>query len=705
VVTWDVPLQLGIYNFGIKVEEYRNGQLLGFVVRDIAVWVLDCDNNPPVIETITDTCVYAGDTLRFDYLAYDPDLSDSLYLDLNNGVLGDNGPFSVPNAATLSGTVIDPRPGFSFPYNSLPVSTRNNGTEPIDTIKGTIIWNTLCDNIRTQRYQVDFVASDNKLYASPSIQSTTLTAHKAVIIRVVAPPPQALTAVKGSRTITLDWLPPVCEDRVVGYYVYRKVAGSYTGDTLCCDMSPLAAGFERIAELDDVLSLSFVDSLNNISGGLGEEICYVVTALYDDPVLPGIPAIESCATEACVELTSEPIYLTNDSVSVTDAVNGSLFVSWSQPAIDPIFPGPYEYRLYRANNNAFPAIRIATLGYDDTTYLDSGLDTEVRGYNYRVEVFDALGLLVNTSEDTHIGSSIYLTATGSGSNAIDLSWSEYVPWANSSYEIYRSDAGGPFALVATVPGTGANTHTYQDANLNPALEYCYFIRSYGSHGVGGVKDPLINDSQVACDVAQDDEPPCNPDVLAVGSCETLRHEVRITKSSLGCDSDAETFTLYFANNVNGPYNVVATFPYDDFGADTLLVYAFSSNNPAYAGCYAVTVTDTLGNESVLSEGVCVDYCPALIMGNVFSPNADGINDLFRPRVWQDVRLRECRIYDRWGRVMATTTGDIDRLWDGVRESSGRPAPAGVYYYHLSYEELGLGGNTLREITGWVTLLR
>ncbi|MEO1448118.1 MAG: hypothetical protein AAFV07_01240, partial [Bacteroidota bacterium] len=56
IITWDVPQQMGIYNFGIKIEEWRDGQLLGFVLRDIAVWVEDCNNDPPVIETISDTC-------------------------------------------------------------------------------------------------------------------------------------------------------------------------------------------------------------------------------------------------------------------------------------------------------------------------------------------------------------------------------------------------------------------------------------------------------------------------------------------------------------------------------------------------------------------------------------------------------------------------------------------------------------------------
>ncbi|MEZ4824728.1 MAG: gliding motility-associated C-terminal domain-containing protein [Bacteroidia bacterium] len=706
IVTWNTPQKEGIFNFAYVVEEWRNGQLLGYVVRDMAVWVIDCDNNPPVIETITDTCVYAGDVLEFDYLAYDPDETDSLYLELNNGVIGNNGPFSVTNSATLSGLVVDPIPGNSFPYSSVPVSTVNTATLPADTIKGTIRWETECDNIRKQFYQVDFYATDNKSYSAPNSLNTTLSANKAVSIRVIPPPPTDLTATKGSRSVTLTWLPTFCEDKVLGYNIYRKVgAPGWMEDTVCCEISPADAGFTLIHYNKGWLATQYVDSLTNVDGLLGRDICYVITAVYAVPSEPLIPALESCATnEFCIEIQNDELYMTNDSVSVTDPVNGAIMVIWSQPVVDEFFPAPYAYNLYRANNNGFPAIKIASLGYSDTTYLDTGIDTDVRGYNYRVELFDGLGLLINSSNGKNIGSSIYLTAAGTGSNAIDLSWTEFVPWTNSAYDIYRSENGDPFVLITTVPGTGANTHTYQDANLNPAVRYCYFIRSHGSHQVSGVKDPLINDSQVACDYAQDDEPPCPPDLSALGDCQTLSHTVSVSKPLLPCDGDEDYISVLFSNNPAGPFREVSRLDYNRFGQDTVLTFTFGNDLDAYAGCYAVTATDTLGNTSALSDPYCIDFCPSLIMANVFSPNGDGINDVFKPKYYRDVILKEFRVYDRWGRLMHTARTDIGVLWEG-EAFDGKEAREGVYYYYIRYEELGLAGNTTGELTGWVTLMR
>ncbi|MEO1449410.1 MAG: gliding motility-associated C-terminal domain-containing protein, partial [Bacteroidota bacterium] len=63
------------------------------------------------------------------------------------------------------------------------------------------------------------------------------------------------------------------------------------------------------------------------------------------------------------------------------------------------------------------------------------------------------------------------------------------------------------------------------------------------------------------------------------------------------------------------------------------------------------------------------------------------------------------IFDRWGRLIAENRTDIGALWDGMHHASGKPASTGVYYYHILYEELSLGGNIQQDRKGWVTLVR
>lgn len=84
-------LQKGIV--AVKVDEYRNGQLIGYTMRDMQWIVIPCANQNPVITppfnisggqfsgNVFSVC--AGDELRFDLMAMD-DPSDSLFLETSN---------------------------------------------------------------------------------------------------------------------------------------------------------------------------------------------------------------------------------------------------------------------------------------------------------------------------------------------------------------------------------------------------------------------------------------------------------------------------------------------------------------------------------------------------------------------------------------------------------------------------------------------
>jgi len=100
-----------------------------------------------------------------------------------------------------------------------------------------------------------------------------------------------------------------------------------------------------------------------------------------------------------------------------------------------------------------------------------------------------------------------------------------------------------------------------------------------------------------------------------------------------------------------------------------------------AGCYAVTALDLTGNESAFSNIVCVDNCPFYVLPNAFSPNEDGINDVFKPyNCIKFVRSAEFTIFNRWGEEMFKSNDDVLINWDGT-DSNGEKLSSGVYYYH------------------------
>jgi gliding motility-associated-like protein len=74
----------------------------------------------------------------------------------------------------------------------------------------------------------------------------------------------------------------------------------------------------------------------------------------------------------------------------------------------------------------------------------------------------------------------------------------------------------------------------------------------------------------------------------------------------------------------------------------------------------------------------------LFLPNTFSPNADGINDVFYPRGKGIYGIRNFRVFDRWGEVVFAQenfqANDISKGWDGrVR---GKLATQDVYVYTI-----------------------
>lgn len=74
--------------------------------------------------------------------------------------------------------------------------------------------------------------------------------------------------------------------------------------------------------------------------------------------------------------------------------------------------------------------------------------------------------------------------------------------------------------------------------------------------------------------------------------------------------------------------------------------------------------------------------PAVIeMPNVFTPNADGINDRFIPLGTSEIVKGSMEIYDRWGQLIFSSD-DLDKGWDGTFEE--KASADGVYFYLVSF---------------------
>lgn len=117
------------------------------------------------------------------------------------------------------------------------------------------------------------------------------------------------------------------------------------------------------------------------------------------------------------------------------------------------------------------------------------------------------------------------------------------------------------------------------------------------------------------------------------------------------------------------------------------------------GFYHITMwQDTcVFGDTLFADG---QLCPAVLEeSNVFTPNGDGINDVFIPVSFTRIKSVEMKIYDRWGKLLYTTS-NLQNGWDG--KINGNNSPEGVYFYTIRFRGEDLKFETRK---GSFTLLR
>ena len=113
----------------------------------------------------------------------------------------------------------------------------------------------------------------------------------------------------------------------------------------------------------------------------------------------------------------------------------------------------------------------------------------------------------------------------------------------------------------------------------------------------------------------------------------------------------------------------------------------------------LTVTDDIGCKD--SIGLVTKPPLEIFIPTSFTPNGDGINDLFGV-VGTNVYDYEIRIFDRWGKLVFHSK-DISEKWNGSHQGDGYQSDAEVYTYIIKYK--GEKEEDAIEKTGSITVIR
>jgi len=115
--------------------------------------------------------------------------------------------------------------------------------------------------------------------------------------------------------------------------------------------------------------------------------------------------------------------------------------------------------------------------------------------------------------------------------------------------------------------------------------------------------------------------------------------------------------------------------------------AFPFANPKFTTRYKVAVTDSNGckaTSDVTVRVVCNNK--NYFVPNTFTPNGDGVNDVFYPRGASIDRIQSMRVFNRWGQIVFEkknfTVNSIMEGWNGTFQ--GKPANADTYVYIIEY---------------------
>ncbi len=124
-------------------------------------------------------------------------------------------------------------------------------------------------------------------------------------------------------------------------------------------------------------------------------------------------------------------------------------------------------------------------------------------------------------------------------------------------------------------------------------------------------------------------------------------------------------------------------------------------NYTASGSYSVTLIalGVNGCNDTLAYRFRIADSSGVSLPNIFSPNDDGTNDIFKPSI-AGLTAMKLNIYNRYG-TLIFFSDRINGFWDG-RTTSGEPCSTGIYFYTI--EATGFDGKSYK-LQNTLTLVR
>lgn len=345
------------------------------------------------------------------------------------------------------------------------------------------------------------------------------------------------------------------------------------------------------------------------------------------------------------------------------------------------FDSVRQYEIYRVTNyNPAQAVLLANVNGTTHSYRDSNLVCGLK-YCYRIKAIEAGGYSQVSWSDTSCAMPVFpnffsmetVHATVEQDRDILVEW--LPPPFAGAVELYleKSQDNANWNVIQTLPPT---TLSYVDQAVDVhGQSYYYRVSALDSCGS---KSQLGNHAR---------------SILLTASLQGNTPYLSwnpYSEWAVGVDH----YVIEVYNEATMSWDQVAIVP----GNQTQYLDRSTDLGQAVY-CYRVQAEELGGNESFsLSNEDCVPVGPVLFAPSAFTPNGDGLNDIFH-LTGSYIRTFRLILFNRWG-VKIFESNDLSAGWDGTYK--GKQVQEGVYVWRAW--AVGEDGTEFEKV-GSVTLIR
>ena len=707
------PTVAGKWVFTVKVKEYRNGQYIGFIMRDIQIVVDNCNTPSPTLN-VDSLNIVAGQLVNGviqgcaeDTLSFCFDLKSTYPLAIL--VPNDNSAISLPGSTvTYQNTLTDsiracvtwPTTVLDTGLHVLTITVKDSSCQP----PGFLITNTFSIPINinpiTKAFGDTAICTGDSaplsVYGGSSFTWTVLPGGSGIgsLSCTNCNNPIASPTVTTSYVVTSN-LSSICNQSTdtVTVQVATGPALTITPDTTTCVNAQLQLQVTAIPSNQTynytwapAANLSNANIANPIVSGLTNNTTFTVTV-----VPAGILACQSVATVDVEVLLGFDIANSDTAICLGDAVqinpiggNPKYTYSWTpttyvnnpsiiNPIITPTnfgvfpytitasFPGcPDSSQSLTITVDPNPTVVIDSLSYTicrgDTLHLNATVTPT--GVNYTYQWAPGADLsnstIINPIFDGYATTSLTLTATSPvGCTGSGVTTVNVIPGTfmdiDGDREICPNDTVHLHAIGGSIV-TWSPTYLVPDSNARDIIVQPVTTTTFYLYGIDAIG---CKDTVKATVVV-------NPGAVLDAGDKHLIYPGESAK--LYADGNCSFFTWSPPSGLSATdiKNPIAT--------------------PSVSTRYFVTATTESGCSASDSVDVIVSPESVLELPNAFSPGSGtSVNDELRIIMRGVATLNSFRIFNRWGQEVFFTN-DISKGWNG--QLNGKPQPMGAYVYVL-----------------------